>query len=110
MAKEDDKLSSFKIGDLRRPVVRGGKPGEKEKAVAAEAPASAGFPAIEERLEKSSIEAVAEELRPTYEKLEALSSGTNTKLKGPAKKAMAAYERAADLFEYLFATKTSIHK
>jgi hypothetical protein len=83
--------------------------GELEKGQADEPPAaSAGFPAVESRLEKSSIEAVAEELRPSYEKLEAMASTGTPKTKAAAKKAMGAYERTADLFEYLFATKSAI--
>lgn len=108
MAKEDE-LSRFKISDRRRPEVRAfGAKGAAPAAAEPEAAASAGFPAVEARLEKGSIEAVADELRAVYEKLEELSTGKDMKLRGPAKKAMAAYERTADLFEYLFATKSSI--
>lgn len=108
MAK-DEKLETFRVADLRRPEVRSytkpssTDPDPKESV-------SAGFPAIEAKLEGGTIESVADELRASYEKLEALTAGTNQKLKGPAKKAMAAYERTADLFEYLFATKSSIGK
>ena len=109
MSKEDDKLSTFRIGDVRRPQIRGGRALQAD-ADAAASPVSAGFPAVEQRLEKSTVEAVADELRASYEKLEALSVGKDVKLRGPAKKAMAAYERTADLFEYLFATKASIIK
>ena len=110
MAKEDDKLSSFKISDLRKPVVRGGQGARGKDEKPEEAPPSAGFPAIEALLESSTIEKVADDLRGSYEKLEELTSGKDTKLRGPAKKALAAYERTADLFEYLFATKSSIGK
>jgi hypothetical protein len=109
MSKQDE-LSGFKISDRRRPEVRAFGATVKAGAAAAEPEpaASSGFPAVEERLEKGNIESVADELRAVYEKLEALSNGKDMKLKGPAKKAMAAYERTADLFEYLFATKGSI--
>ncbi|MBI2377655.1 MAG: hypothetical protein HYV07_26880 [Deltaproteobacteria bacterium] len=108
MAKSKDELSSFKISDLRKPnvrstVARGGSAEAKE-----EPPPSAGFPLVESRLEGGSIDKVADELRTTYEKLEELSRTGDAKLKGPAKKAMAAYERTADLFEYLFTTKDAI--
>jgi len=108
MSKED-KLSTFKISDRRRPEVRTfGPKSTPPGAAEPEASPSAGFPAVESRLESSTMDAVADELRPSYEKLEALSLGKDVKLRGPAKKAMAAYERTADLFEYLFATKSSI--
>ncbi|MFO0723598.1 MAG: hypothetical protein U1E65_07450 [Myxococcota bacterium] len=107
MAK-DEKIDTFRIADLRRPEVRSyTKPTSTDPEPAS---VSAGFPAVEAKLEKGTIESVADELRGSYEQLEALSTGTNAKLKGPAKKAMAAYERTADLFEYLFATKSSIAK
>ena len=73
-------------------------------------PASAGFPAIESRLEQKTVDEVAEELRGSYEQLEALSEGGNMKEKAAAKKAMAAYERTADLFEYLYMTKEALSK
>lgn len=112
MAKEDE-LSTFKIADRRRPEVRAFGSKSVSKTVGKDAepePASSGFPTVEARLEKGTIESVADELRVVYEKLEALSTGKDTKLRGPAKKAMAAYERTADLFEYLFTTKGSIQK
>ncbi|MCC7385552.1 MAG: hypothetical protein IT384_27130 [Deltaproteobacteria bacterium] len=113
MAKKDDPdsdLPTFRVADVRRPVVRTGKPNEKPGAAGAEPPPSAGFPNVEAVLESSSIEEVAEQLRKSYEQLEEIALGKNAKLKGSAKKAMAAYERAADLFEYLFSTKASIGK
>lgn len=106
----DEKPKSFRIADVKRPVVRAAvKPAQKEAAAPEPSP-SAGFPAIESRLENSSIDAVADELRGSYEKLEAIANGNDRKLKPQAKKAMAAYERTADLFEYLFATKDAISK
>lgn len=110
MATDDKSLGSFRIGDLRRPEVRGS--GNKPAAPEAEAPAgpSVGFPAVEVRLEKGSIEALADELRPSYEKLEALVAEGDMKEKAAAKKAMAAYERTADLFEYLFETKAALQQ
>lgn len=110
MAKEDE-LSKFKISDRRRPEVRAfGSKSAAPTATAEPEAASAGFPAVEERLEKGNMDALADELRPVYEKLEALSTGKDIKVRGPAKKAMAAYERTADLFEYLFSTKSSIQR
>lgn len=106
MAK--DELSSFKIGDMRRPSVR------PTKKVEAEAPepeeASIGFPGIEARLESGSVEAVADELRGSYERLEDLSTSGDMRSKAGAKRAMVAYERAADLFEYLFQTKDALQR
>ena len=103
---KDPKLSGFKIGDVQQRKVRA------SKKATAEAPApessSVGFPAIESRLEGGTVESVAEELRNSYEALEALAAEGDGKQKAAAKKAMVAYERTADLFEYLFATKDSI--
>ncbi len=110
MSREDE-LSRFKISDRRRPEVRAfGAKSSAPPAAEAEPAASSGFPAVEERLEHGTIESVTDELRAVYEKLEALANGKDLKLRGPAKKAMAAYERTADLFEYLFTTKSSIRK
>lgn len=108
MAKDNDDLASFKISDIKRPEVRSftRPPADTDKGVTPSV--SAGFPAIEARLESSTIEGIAEELRPTYERLEGLAAQGDLKSKAAAKKAMAAYERAADLFEYLYDTKTAL--
>lgn len=105
----EDELKGFRIGDKRRPEVRGQVSPSSGKVVVAESP-SAGFPAIESRLEQKTVDEVAEELRGSYEKLEALSEDGNMKEKAAAKKAMAAYERTADLFEYLYMTKEALAK
>jgi len=105
MAK--DELSTFKIGDMRRPSVRAtSKPGAK--GAEPEAEPSVGFPAVEARLESGNVDSVAEELRGTYEQLEQMSASGDMRSKAAAKKAMGAYERAADLFEYLFQTKDAL--
>lgn len=105
MGKDDD-LESFRISDVRRPQVRGGaRPKETEPVQEDE---SVGFPNIESMLESSSIEEISEELRLSYTQLEALSAAPDMKNKAAAKKAMVAYERVADLFEYLFETKASL--
>ncbi len=109
MASDDKSLGTFRIGDLRRPEVRGSGKAPQE-AEAAPAGPSVGFPAVETRLEAGSIEALADELRPSYEKLEALASDGDMKQKAAAKKAMAAYERTADLFEYLYETKAALQQ
>lgn len=106
MTKEKD-LSSFKIGDMRRPEVRNFHKSEPEADAQTEE-ASVGFPAIEQRLEGGSIEDLAEELRGSYEQLEEMALSGDMKAKAAAKRAMAAYERTADLFEYLFETKSAM--
>lgn len=98
----DPKGESFRIGDLRRPEVRGR---QRQAEPSAAEPTSVGFPAIEHWLERGSIEEVVAAMRPRYEVLETMSTGGTIQQRGSAKKAMGAYERAADLFEYLFATK-----
>ena len=106
----DDKLEGFKISDMKRAEVR-----SFQKTVSAgggESPASetpsSGFEHVEQRLEKGSIEEFADEIRETYQKLEELAASGDMKNKSSAQKAMAAYERTADLFEYLYATKDTI--
>lgn len=110
MTKRSDgegELGSFRISDKKRPEVRSfAKKGGKAQE-AAPSP-SVGFPAIEARLEAGSIEDLAEELRPSYERLDELLGKSDLKAKAAAKKAMAAYERTADLFEYLYETKAAL--
>jgi hypothetical protein len=105
--KKVDDLGSFRIADVKRPEVRSFKKIGKD-VEEPEPSVTVGFPAIESRLETGTIEGVADELRPSYEKLEELSTKGDMKSRASAKKAMAAYERTADLFEYLFATKTAL--
>lgn len=105
MAKDD--MSTFKIGDMRRPSVRATKKPSAPAAPEAAEP-SIGFPAVEARLEGGTVDSVAEELRGSYEQLEQMSASGDMRKKAGAKKAMGAYERAADLFEYLFETKDAL--
>ena len=105
MGKDDD-LESFRISDVRRPQVRGGtRPKDPEPPPEEE---TVGFPNIEALLESSSIEEVAGDLRLSYTRLEELAAAPDMRNKAAAKKAMVAYERVADLFEYLFETKASL--
>jgi hypothetical protein len=109
---EDEKLAGFKISDVKRAEVRTYKsavPKDQADEPSEQGP-STGFASIEQRLENASIEAVADEIRSTYEKLEEMAGQGDMKAKAAAQKSMAAYERTADLFEYLFATKTSIQE
>ena len=107
---KDEELSSFKIGDLKRPTVRTTQARSDSEGGGEEYVESVGFGTIEARLEGSSVDAVADELSESYGKLEEMAGSGPLKIKGGAKKAMAAYERTADLFEYLFATKDAISK
>ncbi len=103
---KDKNLGTFRVAEMRRPEVRaGGRATEKE---AAQASPSVGFPAVEHWLETGTIDSLAEALRPTYEQLEHLAEKGDMKNKAAAKKAMGAYERTADLFEYLFSTKAAL--
>ncbi len=109
MTNDQDELKSFKIADMRRSEIRSfSREASKSGRSAPEEQVSLGFPAIEHQLENGDLEAVAEILRPSYEKLEALEQSGGLKEKANAKKALAAYERTADLFEYLFDTKNSL--
>lgn len=105
MAKDD--LSSFRISDVRRAEVRA-TTSPRAAQPEPEPEASVGFPAIEALLELDSVEEVADRLRPSYEKLEALSAGRDQRQRAAANKAMGAYERCADLLEYLFETKSAL--
>jgi len=107
---DDKDLKGFKISDLKTPQVRSFNktvPAADKQARAA-AEADSGFEHIEKLLESSTIEEVADKIRGTYEKLEEMAANGDMKSKASAQKAMIAYERTADLFEYLFATKESI--
>lgn len=105
------KDGSFRIADLQRPVVkRSGPPGRRGAKAEAPPVSSTGFPFIEQLIEGSDVEAVVAGMRPRYEALEAMASGGPVKQRGLAKKAMGAYERAADLFEYLFETKDALSR
>lgn len=102
-----ENLKSFRIGDLRRPEVKrsaGSQAAPEQEA----AESSLGFPAIEARLEGGDMDALIEEISPRYGALEALSGSGDRRSQAAAKRAMAAYERAADLFEYLYATKEAL--
>lgn len=105
MAK-DDGFRSFRIGDRARPHIRSGTPLEEVLPTAWEPPG--GFSNIERLLEMSSAEAVADTLRVSYRKLEALTASPDMRTRTAAKKAMVAYERVADLIEFLFATRTTL--
>ncbi|CAN0576880.1 unnamed protein product [Laminaria digitata] len=103
----NDDFSTFKIGDMRRASVRPNKPVSKATPAASEEE-PLGFPAVEAHLESGSVESVAEALRASYEQLDDMSTGSDMRKSGAAKKAMGAYERSADLFEYLFQTKDAL--
>ena len=105
MAK-DDELQSFRISDVRRPHVRGGRPPEERASIEQET--SVGFSNIENLLETGSVEEVADTLRGSYGRLEALATSSDLRTRAAAQKAMVAYERVADLFEYLFETKAAL--
>lgn len=104
MAKDD--LSSFRISDVRRPEVRSYT--VRTPQTESEPKVAVGFPAVEALLALDTVEDAVDRLRPTYEALEALSQTRDLKTRAAATKAMAAYERCADLFEYLFQTKAAL--
>ena len=82
----DDKLEGFKISDMKKAEVRSFKktvPARAGSDAAAEA-ANTGFDNIEDRLENSSIEAVADEIRKTYEQLEEMATKGDMKTKAAA--------------------------
>lgn len=98
----------FRIADVQRPAVSRGRPGGRRSEPAP--PPSAGFPTLEALLESGDVESAVASMRPRYEQLEAMATGGPIRERGLAKKAMAAYERAADLLEHLFETKNNLSK
>ena len=108
---KDNKLDGFKISDMKRAEVRSFQktiPADEQSAV--NAAGGSGFDHIEQRLEEGTIEDLADEIRETYQKLEEMADTGDMKIKAAAQKAMGAYERTADLFEYLYATKQIIQE
>ncbi len=103
----DDKLKSFKIGDSQRPTAapvtqKGDQPASEESV-------TLGFARIENMLEKEDPVAIGENLNTLLKNLEELQSTVTTnKEKLAAKKAIAAVERAVDLMDFLFQTKTQL--
>lgn len=97
-----ENLSSFRIRDLKR------QPATSKARTEAPAEGSLGYPAIEAQLEQSDMETLIESLRASYSLLESQSQTGDMKTRSQAKRAMAAYERTADLFEYLFQTKAAL--
>jgi hypothetical protein len=109
---DDDKLDGFKISDMKQAKVHSFHktvPAQASQDTAGPTQGS-GFENIERRLEAGSIEELADEIRETYQKLEDMSGSGDMKTKSAAQKAMGAYERTADLFEYLFATKQTLQE
>lgn len=99
MSKDGENLKSFKISDLQKP-----GPGERKQASKEPAPqVSAGFPTIEGLLESQELDLSGLAVR--REALEQLSAEGSAQSKGAAAKALAAYERTADLIEFLWETK-----
>lgn len=97
MAK--DQLKSFKASDVQqKPLPRSGK-GKQSEAAAV----SAGFPTIESVVEKEQLDLSG--LQQRLELLHELADEGTAKQKGAAAKAIAAYERTADLLEHLWDTK-----
>ena len=108
----DDKLDGFKISDMKRPEVRSFQKtiSKDDTSEPAADSSNSGFENVEQRLENGTIEDLADEIRDTYQKLEEMAATGDMKTKSSAQKAMAAYERTADLFEYLFSTKETLQQ
>ena len=104
----DDKIDSFKIGDTHRdgmsaPAQRGGSD------VPEEATQSMGFARIESLLENEDPVEVGENLNQLLVALEELAGGADGKKQKLAlQRATAAVERAVDLLDFLFQTKTAM--
>jgi hypothetical protein len=106
---EDKKLESFKIGDTQQPGVKKPAKGDDAARQAESEAASLGFRRIETILEDDDAMAVSENLSKLLQNLEAFEKqAKSNKDKAAAKKAIIAVERAADLLDYLFQTKSAI--
>ncbi len=109
MADDKKDIESFKIGDSHRDGMS--KPVETGAARLADGPAaesfSLGFARIENMLEKEDPSEVGQGLTEILGALENLLQGAETnKEKLAIKRATAAVERAVDLMDYLFQTKS----
>ena len=103
MAKKDQDLQAFKASDNQQtPMPRGGK----GKAAPAEAPVSAGFPTIERLLEQEVPDLTG--FNERIAQLREMQESGSAQQKGAARKALAAYERCADLIEFLWQTKSGL--
>lgn len=106
----DSELKAFKVKDLRRPEVRasGAVAPEGESLPTDHESTSAGFPTVEGVLDSQTLDEAIDGLKPSYQALEALIASGDIRAKGRAKRAMAAYERVADLLEHLYQTKAAL--
>ena len=107
----DKKLESFKIGDTQKAGVNAPKKGGAAEQQAESEVYSLGFTRIEKILEDEDAAAVSDNLNKLLISLEEFERGASTnKDKSAAKKAIVAVERAADLLDYLFQTKSSMQQ
>ncbi len=109
----DKKIESFKVGDTHRDGMSKPAAGtaemrtDKEKAESF----SLGFARIEAMLEKDDPVQVGESLNQILKDLEALGEkAESNKDKLAVKRATAAVEKAADLMDYLYQTKTAMEE
>lgn len=106
---EDEELKPFKISDMRRPEVRGGPGGAAAPSEdAGDGSATTGFDRVEAQIDAGGLEDVVARFQPRYQALEALLESGDRKQKAAAKKAMIAYERVVDLFEFLYSVRASM--
>lgn len=108
---EDEKLESFKIGDTQQPGVKKAKKGDNAERQAESEAASLGFRRIETILEDDDAATVSENLSNLLQNLETFEKqAKSNRDKAAAKKAIIAVERAADLLDYLFQTKSALQQ
>ena len=112
MTKQADKEKpqEFKIGDRSRRGMSPPAQSPTRRNTGSEPDGySLGFARIEGILEKEDPVAVGAGLNKILQDLEAFQSGkSSNKEKLAAKKAMAAVERAVDLMDYLYQTKSAL--
>lgn len=105
----DKKIESFKIGDTQKAGVSAPKKGGASAQQGEAEAFSLGFTRIEKILEDEDAVAVSDNLNKLLQSLEDFQRDAKTnKDKTAAKKAIIAVERAADLLDYLFQTKSSM--
>ena len=103
----DQRLESFKIGDVRRPIV--GARTKQAEPEHAEAASSLGFRRIEGILEREDPAQIRRHLGELRDRLMAREKGAQAnKERAAAKRAALAVERTAELIDFLFKTKESL--
>ena len=114
---KSNSLTSFQIKNAVSPQIHGfSKAKNDHRPLSAEEKnklhekASLGFPTLEAFVESETLDTIAVQLQPSFEKLEKLESESKGEIKTAAIKAIQAFELTADLLDYLFETKKKLEE